>query len=146
MADAARILVGIDGSEPAEVALRWAADEAARWDGVLEVVYAWLPPYPLNPQDLFEDEGGEQETARRALADSAARLRAERSDDLEIRELLVSDHPAKALIDASRGAALLVVGSRGRGGFKGLLLGSVSLQCVHHASCPVVVVRPARPD
>jgi nucleotide-binding universal stress UspA family protein len=145
MADAPRIVVGIDGSEPAEEALRWAADEATRWSGVLEVVHAWLPPYPLNPQDLFEDEGGQEETARRALAESVARLRAERTDDLEIREVLVLDHAAKALIDTSHGAALLVVGSRGRGGFKGLLLGSVSLHCVHHASGPVVVVHPASP-
>jgi nucleotide-binding universal stress UspA family protein len=146
MADAARIVVGTDGSEPAEDALRWAADEAARWSGVLEVVHAWLPPYPLNPQDLFEDENGPEAVARRALTESAARLRAERSDELEIREVLVFDHAAKALIDVSRGAALLVVGSRGRGGFKGLLLGSVSLQCVHHAGCPVVVVHPAHPS
>jgi nucleotide-binding universal stress UspA family protein len=146
MAAVARIVVGIDGSAPADEALRWAADEALRWNGVLEVVHAWLPPYPLNPQDLFKDEDPYEATARRALAESVARLKAERTDNLEIREVLVFDHPAKALIDASRGADVLVVGSRGRGGFKGLLLGSVSLQCVHHAACAVVVVHPTGTD
>jgi nucleotide-binding universal stress UspA family protein len=142
----ARIVVGIDGSAPADEALRWAADEASRWNGALEVVHAWLPPYPLNPQELFDDEDPYEGAARRALTESVARLRAERTDDLEIREVLVFDHSARALIEASRGADLLVVGSRGRGGFKGLLLGSVSLQCVHHASCAVVVVHPVSPD
>ena len=61
--------------------------------------------------------------------------------DVEIRQSTVDDDPAPALLAAAQGAELLIVGSRGQGGFAGLLLGSVSQQCVHHASCPVVVVR-----
>jgi nucleotide-binding universal stress UspA family protein len=136
------VVVGIDGSDAGQRALRWAADEAIRRHAVLDVVHAWLPPYPVDPQDLFKDETHVEEHSRRFLADQVARLRADAPETGELRETLVMEHPAKALVAAADGAALLVVGSRGRGGFKGLRLGSVSRKCVQIAPCPVVVVPP----
>jgi nucleotide-binding universal stress UspA family protein len=80
------------------------------------------------------------QSAGRSALDEAAAVAAARGVEAEVR--LETGSPAYALVDASKGAALLVVGSRGHGGFAGLLLGSVSVACVHHAHCPVVVVRP----
>ena len=65
---------------------------------------------------------------------------------VELRPVIVEDNPAQALLDAAKGANLLVVGSRGHGGFAEALLGSVGQHCVHHADCPVVVMRGARRD
>ena len=93
------------------------------------------------PREQFED------TAKQTLS---AALRAVCPDEVTqplVEQLVVQDSPAQALVGAAKGADLLVVGSRGRGGFAGLLLGSVSAQCVHHAPCPVVVVpHPPRDD
>jgi nucleotide-binding universal stress UspA family protein len=75
----------------------------------------------------------------RALSEAGA-------ESVEIKRSVVEGHPAAALLDAAKEADLLVVGSRGRGGFAGLLLGSVGEQCAHHAPCPVVIVRSKRPE
>ncbi|MDZ4827526.1 MAG: universal stress protein [Actinomycetota bacterium] len=135
-----RIVVGVDGSENSRCALRWAIAEARTRNATLDVVHAWHMPYlgpsPYAPADvvdpvLFEGEG------RYALTHA---LEAEDTEGVEVHEVLVPDRPSAALIDAAKGADLLVVGARGRGGFLGLLLGSVSHQVVSHAPCPVVVV------
>jgi nucleotide-binding universal stress UspA family protein len=78
----------------------------------------------------------------RLLSESLAGWR-EKYPDVDVRQTLVHQEPVKALVDSSPGAALVVVGSRGRGGFRSMLLGSVSHALVHHARCPVAVVRPA---
>jgi nucleotide-binding universal stress UspA family protein len=141
--DAERVVVGIDGSDTAKRALRWAVEEAATRKGQLEVVHAWHLPYvdgypysvPLSSPGAFE------EAAHAVVADALAGI-----DTTVLSEPVVTTvrcvGPAQALLDAAATASLVVVGSRGRGGFAGLLLGSVSHHVSHHATCPVVIVPP----
>jgi nucleotide-binding universal stress UspA family protein len=137
------IVVGTDGSDPSRAALRWAATEARRRGTGLRVVTCWsypmLPwgPYqpPLSHQD-FEVEA--REVAEREVEEVLGPDR--RSLDVEI---AVLEGPASLrLLDFDEAAELIVVGSRGRGGFAGLLLGSVSQHLAEHARCPVVIIRP----
>jgi nucleotide-binding universal stress UspA family protein len=139
----ARIVVGVDGSDHSKQALRWALDEARMRDASLRVVYAWtLPVYArysvaaapvLAPSELRR---AAQERVAKAVEDVAGR-----STDGHIESRAVEGPAASVLVEEAEGADLLVVGSRGRGGFTGLLLGSVGQQCTHHAGCPVVIVR-----
>ena len=136
-----RVVVGVDGSDHAARALRWAIDEALRRGAPLEVVHAWHYPYigvevgfTATPSVLEAAE----KVARQILDDAAAVASDAGVDGVE--RSLVSGPAAGALLDAAKGADVLVVGSRGRGGFAGLLLGSVSQQVAHHAPCPVVIV------
>ena len=135
-----RIVVGIDGSKAAEAALRWAVGEARLRGSPLEVVHGWHVPaflaFPLVPADVSRQEL--QEAAERLIAES---VKEAHGDDIEVEPLAVGAPGAMALIERSKHAALVVVGARGSGGFRGLRLGSVSEQVVHHAHCPVVVVR-----
>ncbi|XTZ15808.1 universal stress protein [Micromonospora echinospora] len=136
VAAAGPVLVGLDGSEPAELAVGQAAEEAARRGAPLVLAHVVAPD--AHPED---SAGGEQE-AGRLLAETAATVR-QRHPELAVSErVLRSAEPASALVEASADAALVVVGSRGRGGFAGLLLGSVSQALVQHAHCPVLVARP----
>lgn len=136
-----RIVVGVDGSEVSRAALRWAADEASRRQATLEVVHAWHAPFLLGYVETGELAPGDFESDAEALLDHALG-----STDLsgvgKVEKVLVPGGAAEVLLDVSKGATLLVVGSRGRGGFSGLLLGSVSQQVVHHATCPVLVIPP----
>jgi nucleotide-binding universal stress UspA family protein len=138
------IVAGVDGSAPAMAALAWAAREAKLHDSRLAVVQTWNPPVPAGPYALQLDEHDEAELAR-ATIDIAHHSRAQVVDPVldrarvEVRVLRGAAAPA--LIDAAHGADLLVVGSRGHGGFASLLLGSVSQACAQHAPCPVAVVR-----
>jgi nucleotide-binding universal stress UspA family protein len=135
-----RIVVGVDGSEGGQGALRWAIAEARRRGAVLEVVHAWRAayatanPYLALPEtDLTQLEESEQRVLDHAVC-------AEDTDGVDVTRVLVFDDAPNALLEAAKGADLLVVGTRGRGGFTGLLLGSVSQAVTHHAPCPVVVV------
>ncbi len=133
-----RIVVGVDGSPGANVALAWAIDEAATRGATLVVLMAWdFPMWPyyveLAPPTPGEFEAAAQKTLDELLATYG-------STNVPVEARLVEASPAHALIDASADADLLVVGSRGRGWFVGALLGSVSLHCMQHARCPVVVV------
>jgi nucleotide-binding universal stress UspA family protein len=133
-----RVVVGVDGSEPARRALHWAAEEAQRRDADLEVVHAWHPQ--LQPLGLVRPgvDRTSSEDYGKAVLDAAIRALGSRS--LVVNPILIEGPSARGLVEVSAGAALLVVGSRGRGGFAGLLLGSVSSQVLHHARCPLVVV------
>jgi nucleotide-binding universal stress UspA family protein len=145
------IVVGVDGSPGGLEALRWALMEASLRGAALRVVHAWMVPLidalpepwaigsrPLGPSD---DEVHEHlEAAARSVLDASLAEASSMAPGLEIHGELVEARPAAALLAAAEDADLLVVGSRGRGGFAALLLGSVSAQCVHHAPCPVVVV------
>jgi nucleotide-binding universal stress UspA family protein len=136
-----RVVVGIDGSDTSTAALRWAAAEAGARGAELDVVEAWsLPVMVAAPYDGVVDieqyESGERQLLAEALADPALA-------GVRTTGHLVAGGAGRALIEKSEHASLVVVGSRGRGRILGALLGSTSRQVVHHAACPVVVLRGA---
>jgi len=139
------VVVGVDGSPESEIALRYAADIAAVHGAGLTVMVAWQPVGSRRLAPLAELEG--LESARQArrgarlLAAASADLARSLYPDLKVRESAVEGAAPEVLRAAAEGAGLVVVGSRGRGGFKGLLLGSVSHAVMHTAPCPVAVVR-----
>ena len=132
-----RIVVGVDGSEPARKALEWAVVEALKWDAQLTVVHAWR--FGVAPSDPTIHEATRQigRAAEQLLNDEVALALQAGADATGS---LVFASPARALVDASAEADLLVVGSRGRSAAAATLFGSVSQACVRHARCPVVVV------
>jgi nucleotide-binding universal stress UspA family protein len=142
--NAGDVIVGVDGSEGSARALHWAIDEAAARGVRLSVVHAWWTPYPIPPGGLGlapDDPKRFVEQSQELLhemVDGAVARAERRPADIEL--LPIEEPAAPALLDRAKDAALLVVGSRGRGGFAGLLLGSTSQQCIHHATCAVVVV------
>jgi nucleotide-binding universal stress UspA family protein len=137
------IVVGVDGSEGGAAALEFAASEAARRKALLRIVAAWELPVavygagfePLDPTmlDAFR-------VRAEHLADEASTTVKSLQPSVDVEALAVAGQPADALLAQSADAELIVVGRRGLGGFKSLLLGSVSQQVVQHADCPVVVV------
>jgi nucleotide-binding universal stress UspA family protein len=141
--DIARIVVGVDGSPASKEALRWAARQAVLTQANLDVVIAWRPPvtygYAVEISDA-DFEGRARETLDSLVSEVLGP-----NVPTTVRTSVTEGHPAPALIEAARGADLLVVGSRGHGAFSGMLLGSTSMHCVHHATCPVLVVRPSVP-
>ena len=140
----ATIVVGIDGSAGSAEALKFAVAEARLRKAKLKAVAAWTLTYVAAPIGMMApiDEAlipELQENAKNVLEQAlAAALGPE--PDLEIEKAVLEGTPAQVLVDAAQGADLLVVGTRGHGGFTGLLLGSVSQQAAHHAPCPVVIV------
>ena len=133
-----RLVVGVDGSEPSKAALRWAARFLASEDGGrIDAVIAWHVPASYGwagPPDWRPDED-----AGKVLTEAVdAVFGADRPPGMRL--IVREGNPAKVLLGESKGAGLLVVGSRGHGGFVGLLLGSVSAKCAEHATCPVLVV------
>ena len=144
-----RIVVGVEGSGGARAALRWAIKEARHRNAFVDVVTAYSTTYvpaspdfnyvPLDPIDLeVEVKRMQDSIIDEVLAEVDAQ-------GVEIRRRMLRGRAADTLIAESVNAAMLVVGSRGRGGFRGLLLGSVSQQIAQHGSCPVVIVRPDLP-
>lgn len=138
----AGIVVGVDGSQDAHRALEWALKEAAVRHVSLTVLAihevagsAWTD----SPITYREDEPLVEQT-RKAAEETVAKAAAQLADAPAVTVKAISAVPAHALIDASRDADMVVVGSRGAGGFSRLVMGSVSNQVVHHAHCPVVVV------
>lgn len=132
------VVVGVDGSEGSDRAVDWAAAEAGRSGALLEVVGSWL--FPGSTGYVYTVDVGIPEAARQAVDAAVARAR-ELVPDLEVRGSTSEDPPAVALVQRSRRADLLVVGSRGVGAVRGVLLGSVSLHVASHACCPTVVVK-----
>jgi len=136
------VVVGVDGSDAAEQAVAYAAEEASRLGVELIAVYAWMPPLTPGLEQLWSEElvAAQQSAAEEALAIGTAGL-ASRYPDLTVRREIVQAPPIGALIAEAAGASLLVVGSRGRGTFSRLLLGSVSQGIVNDLPCPVVVTK-----
>jgi nucleotide-binding universal stress UspA family protein len=150
------IVGGVDGSAGARHALRWATAEARLRGSRLLVVHAWrfgytgVPGggygYLDGPLEIFPGGGlsDMHRAAEELLEEETAGLDAE-AEGIEIERRVVEGGAAEVLVEAAAEGDLLVVGSRGHGGFAGLLLGSVSQQCAHHAHCPVVIVQAPRP-
>jgi nucleotide-binding universal stress UspA family protein len=161
-----RIVVGVDGSEHSERALQRAAEEAALRGATVEAVYVFsLPHRPLS-FDLIGLPHGAGLAGRPVSPDAPAHhpptamQEAQEHADRQLEQLVArvlgpdavrttrmiaigSDHPAESLISHSRDAELLVIGTRGLGGFTGMLLGSVAHQCVQHCRCPMLILPPA---
>jgi len=138
-----RIVVGVDGSPSSRAALRWAPKQARLTGGTVDAVIAWQIPAsmtgygwmaPVVPDISFEDIA--KQTLEDAVSDVVGAAEVPR-----VRSLVVHGVPANVLLEAASDADLLVVGRRGHGEFADTLLGSVSQHCVHHARCPVVIVR-----
>ena len=134
------IVVGVDGSDTSIAALSWAAELAAATGAAVEAVTTWEWPMSLGPSLPLPAEYDPAGDARTLLQD-IARAEADRHPSVPITTRVVEGHPAEALVEASRHADLLVVGSRGHGAFSGMLLGSVSQHCAAHAESPVVIYR-----
>jgi nucleotide-binding universal stress UspA family protein len=138
------IVVGVDGSEGGAAALEFAASEAALRKARLRIVSAWevptaaygggfAPPIDAATWDAFRVRAEQ-------VADDASAVVKKLQPEVEVEALAAAGQPAVVLLEQSADAELIVVGRRGHGGFTRLLLGSVSEQVVHHATCPVVVV------
>ncbi|WP_082121994.1 MULTISPECIES: universal stress protein [Frankia] len=137
------VVVGVDGSAGSLRALRWAVEAAAARKTALRAVHAWHLDVPVYP-GIYADFGSAlAEQAQRTLDDAVNTIIAEHGGGLPVPVVkeAVADGAARALLRSATDAQLLVVGSRGHGGFAELLLGSVSHQCVAHAPCPVAVIR-----
>jgi nucleotide-binding universal stress UspA family protein len=153
------IVVGVDGSHESKQALRWALSEARLRRTPVHAVWVWHLPVelgpsigPILPQVYEPDDPDRDAELRRRIEQQLDAVVAEvarelpEAADVHIEQSVVVGHAADMLVEAASGQELLVVGSRGRGGFAGLLLGSVSQACAHHAPCPVVIVRAAETD
>lgn len=143
------IIVGIDDSPSSEHALRWAVEEARLRGTTLRVISAWEFPFAPTTgtasdiheyDDLVPQAPSLEQSALDELATAVTDAGGD-PKDATVSIHVVHGSPVRVLLDASKDADLLVVGSRGRGGFTGLLLGSVSRECARRARCPVVVVR-----
>ncbi|MCM2392556.1 universal stress protein [Streptomyces albipurpureus] len=145
------VLLAADGSPQAEAAVGFAFAEASLRGADLVALHAWGSwsergdDDPGHPDNLVDDLDRLQSTEERVLAEALSGWQA-KYPDVTVRRQLVRNRPRQALIEASGAAQLLVVGARGRGGFAGLLLGSVSQAALHHANCPVAVVRAGQLD
>ena len=146
-----RIVVGVEGSGYARAALIWALEEAHHRGAVIEVVTCYSPTYvPAAPDlgyvplDSF-DLAAEVEKMQGEVIESAVEA-SDFGDEVEVRRVLQKGRPADTLMTAAEGATMLVVGHRGRGGFAGLRLGSVSQAIAHHSPCPLVIVRTGLAD
>ncbi|MCC5477822.1 universal stress protein [Streptomyces sp. NPDC059680] len=131
-------VVGVDGSEHSAAAVDLAFEEASLRGAEVRALYVWQ----RGPLRIFDEHGVQQE-CRRLLSETVAG-RHTRYPDVDLRHELVAGHPVQALTEASAHALGLVVGTRGHGGFTGMLLGSVSQGVLHYAQCPVLVVPPTR--
>jgi nucleotide-binding universal stress UspA family protein len=143
----ATIVVGVDGSESARQAARFALEEARIRNARLRLVSVWHIPLavyasPLAPPALSGLNQDLEALARDAIEATVADLGSAKG--VEIDRVVRQGQPAAILVEEAANADLLVVGSRGLGGFRGLLLGSVSQQCAEHASCPVVILRAGK--
>src|SRR5580658_396636 len=142
--DAPRIVVGVDGSPSSRTALRWAVRQANLTNGTVDAVMAWEIPIVLQSYAMapiyVEQDGSFEENVKKTI-EAVISEEVEPADSQRVRSLAINGHPAQVLLDIAAGADLLVVSSRGHGKFAEALLGSVSQNCVHHASCPVLIMR-----
>jgi nucleotide-binding universal stress UspA family protein len=134
-----RIVVGVDGFEPSRAALRWAIHQAKLTGAVVDAVTAWHVPAGTGwvpPADMPDY----QDDARIVLTEAITEM-CSLDPEVEVRPYVVEGRAGPVLVDAAEGAELLVVGCRGHSGLTEALLGSVGQFCVHHAPCPVLIMR-----
>jgi nucleotide-binding universal stress UspA family protein len=133
------IVVGLDGSKASEKALAWAAEEARLRGATLKLVHAWhIPAMAYAAYAVPVDPSEVSKAAAKLVEDVAQRVLGD-GPGLQVLKEVAEGPPAEVLVNASKGAEMVVVGSRGFGGFTGLLLGSVSAQVAHRAHCPVTI-------
>ena len=132
-----QIVVGVDGSEHGNAALRWAVEEAEVHNGEIVAVFAWQMPFIGIPGAFDRDEM--ERVCKTFIEETVASVVPK--SRVPITRLVGQGDVSAVLIEASKGADMLVLGSRGRGGFAGLKLGAVSNECVQHASCPVTIIK-----
>jgi nucleotide-binding universal stress UspA family protein len=136
--DSFLIVVGVDGSPSSMTAVDWAVTEARLRNGRIRLVSAWYyPPLASEVGDGLIDDTFKN-SAEQTLAEALGMVA---DQGIPVSGTVVENSPATALLDAAKDADLVIVGSRGHGGLASILLGSVSSQVVHHAHCPVLVVR-----
>lgn len=131
------VVVGVDGSQSSKDALRWAANYAELSGGAVRVVTSFKTELLI----AGSPNAGLAAQARETLEGAVSEVFGAKPS-VPVSVDVIPGHPAQVLVEASRSADLLVVGSRGHGAFVGMFLGSVSNHCVHHAKCPVLVVHP----
>lgn len=136
-----RVVVGVDGSKPSLRALVAAFDEAARTGGSLDVVHAWEAHSATDPTLATDSSWSTYETNLEHILESAIRARRAEQPDVKVEYEVVRSEPVRALVDRTEGAALLVVGSRGSGGFPGLHVGSTALRLMGRSHCPLLFTR-----
>lgn len=142
--NAPRIVVGVDGSQTADEALRWAIRQAQLTGATVDAVTAWDYPASMGgvglaPMGMYDDTDFAK-LAADIVTSAIGRVTDPAADGVIVRQRVAEGNAARVLLTAADGADLLVVGSRGHRGFTAALLGSVSQHCVHHAPCPVVVI------
>jgi nucleotide-binding universal stress UspA family protein len=137
-----RIVVGVDGSPSSRAALRWAVRYAGLSGGTVHAVMAWYVPSTLGsyPWASLDEADDLHENSLKALQE-VVRAEVEADDSHLTSAEVLNGHPAEVLLRAAADADLLVLGSRGHGRFADALLGSVAQHCVHHAHCPVLIMR-----
>jgi nucleotide-binding universal stress UspA family protein len=143
-----RIVVGVDGSPISKIALRWAIDQARLTGATVDAVLAWQYPEGMTGLSwgtVMVEEPDLGVLAEKELTEAISET-AGPDPDVVVNPVVVQGWPAEVLLDAAEGADLLVVGSRGRSGFTSVLLGSVSQNCAHHATCPLLIIRTANDD
>lgn len=135
-----RIVVGVDGSDHSVDALRWGVKLAEALQCGVEAIIVWSYPAPMGVEAIaFPEPSLFEESARKTL-DATLDTAFGAAQPAMITKRVVEGYPAGRLLDLSKGAEMLVLGSRGHGGFVGALLGSVSRRCSEHATCPVLIV------
>jgi len=141
----AGIVVGVDGSENSLDALRWAAEEAKVRNSLLRVVAVFNAPIMSTGYEVVAPDPSDLAAASNTMLDAAVDSVREGGalEGVHVATEVVEGHAGERLIELSHDADLVVVGARGHGGFLGMVLGSVTGHVVHHAACPVVVVRNA---
>ena len=133
------IVVGVDGSAHSAKALAWAIDEAKVRGAALHVIHSFVVPRTVvdtMDHGLYPEMAADAQKELDSLMENGPS-----TEGVDVHAEIAAGHAAKVLVAASSDATLLVVGNRGHGGFEELMLGSTAAQCVHHAHCPVVVVR-----
>jgi nucleotide-binding universal stress UspA family protein len=138
------VVVGVDGSNSSLEALEWAAEQTRLTGQPLIAIITWEWPASYGASDGWVGDVDFEEDARNILRDSVAKSFGDEGA-LRVTQKVIHGHSPQVLVDASKNASLLVVGSRGHGEFAGMLLGSVSEFLATHAKCPVVIVRHCDP-